>query len=191
MKSSYISRKLIHNLAEVQSHMIGEGTYIWQYAIVLKDAVIGSDCNINCHTLIEGDVVIGDRVTIKSGVYVWNGITIENDVMVGPNVTFTNDKWPKSKNTNFVLQRTLIKKGASIGAASTILGGIEIGEYALIAANSLVTKNVPNRAFMMGTPAICVGWMNEDGSPMIKENELFKDRYGELWRELNNKLQKL
>jgi acetyltransferase-like isoleucine patch superfamily enzyme len=182
---------LIHKLAEVHSDSIGEGTYIWQFSIVLKGAIIGHDCNINCHTLIEGDVVIGDRVTIKSGVYVWNGITIGDDVMVGPNVTFTNDKWPKSKNSDFQLQRTLIQKGASIGAAATILGGVVIGQYALIAANSLVTKDVPDRALMKGSPAVCVGWMNEYGMAMIKENEFYKDSHGQLWRELNNHLEKL
>lgn len=182
---------MIHKLAEVQSQTIGNGTYIWQYAIVLKDAVIGCDCNINCHTLIEGDVVIGDRVTIKSGVYVWNGITIEDDVMIGPNATFTNDKWPKSKNRNFQLQRTLIKKGASIGAATTILGGITIGEYSLIAANSLVTKDVPDRALMKGSPARCFGWMCENGTPMKQEDGLFKDNLGQLWEVINNQLVKL
>ena len=182
---------MIHKLAEVQSQTIGNGTYIWQYAIVLKDAVIGCDCNINCHTLIEGDVVIGDRVTIKSGVYVWNGITIEDDVMIGPNATFTNDKWPKSKNRDFQLQRTLIKKGASIGAATTILGGITIGEYSLIAANSLVTKDVPDRALMKGLPARCVGWMCENGTPMKQEDGLFKDNLGQLWEVINNQLVKL
>lgn len=182
---------MIHRLAEVLSDTIGEGTYIWQFSIVLKGARIGRDCNINCHTLIEGDVVIGDRVTIKPGVYVWNGMTIEDDVMVGPNATFTNDKWPKSKNSAFQLQRTLIKKGASIGAAATVLGGLVIGEYALIAANSLVTKDVPDRALMKGSPAVRVGWMNEDGTPMESENGLFKDSFGQLWKEENNRLERL
>ena len=182
---------MIHRLAEVQSQEIGEGTYIWQYAIILKGAVIGSSCNINCHTLIEGDVVIGDRVTIKSGVYLWNGIIIEDDVMIGPNVTFTNDKWPKSKNKDFILQKTLIKRGVSIGAAATILGGITIGEFSLIAATSLVTKDVPDKALMKGSPARCVGWMCEDGTQMKEENGIFRDNANGIWEVINNKLVKL
>jgi UDP-2-acetamido-3-amino-2,3-dideoxy-glucuronate N-acetyltransferase len=87
----------IHPLAEVQSKSLGSGTQVWQFSVILEGAVIGKNCNINCHTFIENEVKLGDNVTIKSGVYIWNGIEMDDDVFVGPNVTFTNDKTPRSK----------------------------------------------------------------------------------------------
>lgn len=143
----------IHPLADVQSSNIGEGTTIWQFCVVLKNAKIGKDCNINCQVLIENDAVIGDHVTIKPGVQIWDGVTLEDHVFVGPNVTFTNDLFPKSKNTAFELKTTLVKKGASIGANATILAGITIGENALIGAGSVVTKDVPADEIWIGNPA--------------------------------------
>lgn len=143
----------IHPLADVQSKNIGDGTIIWQFCVILKNAKIGNNCNINCNVLIENDVVIGNNVTIKPGVQIWDGITLEDHVFIGPNATFTNDHFPKSKNTDFNLQRTLLKKGASIGANATILGGITIGENALIGAGSVVTKDVPANEIWIGNPA--------------------------------------
>lgn len=143
----------IHHLADVQSENIGVDTTIWQFCVILKNAKIGSNCNINCNVFIENDVVIGNNVTIKPGVQIWDGITIEDEVFIGPNVTFTNDDYPKSKNANFLLLKTLIKKGASVGANSTILGGITIGENALIGAGSVVTKNIPANEIWVGNPA--------------------------------------
>ena len=144
---------MIHKLAEVLSAEIPESTNVWQFSIILEKAIIGENCNINCHVLIENDVIIGDNVTVKPGVQIWDGITIEDDVFIGPNVTFTNDLYPESKNKDFKLVRTLIKKGASIGANSTILGGITIGKNTLIGAGSVVTKNVPENAVVLGNPA--------------------------------------
>ena len=114
---------------------------------------IGSGCNICAHVLIENDVVIGDNVTIKSGVQVWDGIIIEDNVCVGPNVTFTNDLFPRSKNPDWELSRTVVRKGASIGANATILAGITIGENAMIGAGSVVTKDVPANTIWYGNPA--------------------------------------
>lgn len=143
----------IHPLSDVQSDNIGDGTMIWQYCVILKNAVIGENCNINCQVLIENDVKIGNNVTIKPGVQVWDGITLEDNVFVGPNATFTNDLFPKSKNTNFEMKKTLVKKGASIGANATILAGTTIGENALIGAGSVVTKDVPDNEIWIGNPA--------------------------------------
>ena len=142
---------MIHQLAEVQSN-IPENTNVWQFTVVLANAKIGEACNICSHCFIENDVVIGNNVTVKCGVYLWDGITIEDNVQIGPNVTFTNDKYPRAKQT-FELQRTTIKKGASIGAASTILGGVTIGENAMIGAGSLVTKDIPANELWYGSPA--------------------------------------
>lgn len=143
----------IHKLSDVHSSKIGKNTRIWQYAVIMQGAVIGEDCNICAHTLIENDVLIGNRVTIKSGVYIWDGITIEDDVFIGPCVTFTNDKLPRSKKYPEKFSLTVIKKGASIGANATILPGIIIGEGAMVGAGSVVTKNVPAHATVIGNPA--------------------------------------
>lgn len=154
----------IHALADVQSQNIGDNTQIWQFAIVLKNAVIGEDCNINCHTFIENNVKIGNRVTVKSGIYIWDGISIADDVFLGPNVTFVNDKYPRSKQYPESFQKTVIEKFVSVGANATILGGIQIGEYALIAAGSVVTKSVPAFALVMGNPARIRGKVDKDGN---------------------------
>lgn len=133
---------MIHHLADVQSKNIGKNTNIWQFCVVLPNAVIGENCNICSHCFIENDVKIGNNVTIKCGVQVWDGITIEDNVFIGPNVTFTNDKYPKSKHYPQKFLGTLIKKGASIGANATILPNVIIGESALIGAGCIVSKNV-------------------------------------------------
>ena len=133
----------IHKLADVQSKNIGQDTKIWQFCIVLEKAVIGKNCNICAHVLIENDVVVGNNVTVKSGVQLWDGIRIEDNVFIGPNVTFTNDLYPRSKKYPEKFLQTIVKKGASIGANATIIPGITIGENAMIAAGSIVTKDVP------------------------------------------------
>jgi acetyltransferase-like isoleucine patch superfamily enzyme len=143
----------IHQLADVQATNIGEGTKIWQFSVVLKNAKIGKNCNINCHTFIENDVVIGDHVTVKAGVYLWDGLLIEDNVFIGPNVAFTNDKYPRSKSYPEAFQSTVLKNGASIGANATILGGITIGEKCLIGAGSVVTQSVPPGELWIGNPA--------------------------------------
>lgn len=153
----------IHHLADVQSEKIGEGSTVWQFSVVLKEAVIGKNCNINCQVFIENDVKIGDNVTIKPGVQIWDGVTLEDNVFIGPNVTFTNDLVPRSKHYPEKFEKTLIKKGTSIGANATILAGNTIGEYALIGAGSVVTKNVPARTVWFGNPAKQYGVIDEKG----------------------------
>ncbi len=144
----------IHALADAQSTSIGSGTRVWQYAIVLPGATIGKDCNICSHTLIENAVTIGDRVTVKNGVQLWDGITVGNDVFIGPNVTFTNDKYPKSRNREFVALRTTIEDGAAIGGGAVILPGIRIGKGATVGAGAVVTKDVAPFTTVVGNPAI-------------------------------------
>ena len=133
----------IHPLADVHSLQIGEDSRVWQYSVILAQAQIGKNCNICAHTLIENDVVLGDNVTVKSGVFIWDGITIQDNVFIGPNVTFTNDKHPRSKQYPEEFLRTVIEEGASIGANATILPGIKIGQYAMVGAGAVVTKDVP------------------------------------------------
>ena len=141
---------MIHPLSDVQTKNIGEDTNIWQFSVILKGAVIGKNCNICSHCFIENDVKIGDNVTIKNGVSLYDGITIEDDVFIGPNAAFCNDKYPKSKNKNFKLEPIVIKKGASIGANATILPGVKIAEIAMVAAATVVTKNVPDNFKLIG-----------------------------------------
>ncbi len=134
---------MIHNLSDVQSQNIGNNTNIWQFCVVLPGAIIGDNCNICSHCFIENDVKIGNNVTIKCGVQIWDGITIEDNVFIGPNVTFCNDLYPRSKKYPKEFAKTIIKKGASIGAGAVVLPGVTIGENAIIAAGSVITKNVP------------------------------------------------
>ncbi len=143
----------LHKLADVQSKNIGANTRVWQFCVILAGAVIGDYCNINCQVFIENDVIIGDNVTIKPGVQIWDGITIEDNVFIGPNVTFTNDLNPRSKIYPEIFLKTIIKKGASIGANATILPGLVIGENALIGAGSVVLKDVPANTVWVGNPA--------------------------------------
>ncbi|HAS6214060.1 TPA: N-acetyltransferase [Vibrio vulnificus] len=143
----------IHPLSDVATSNIGEGTSIWQYAVILSGAKIGRNCNVCAHTFIENDVILGDRVTVKSGVYLWDGIEIENDVFIGPCVTFTNDKFPRSKEYPELFLKIKIQQGASIGANATILPGVTIGKNAMVGAGSVVTKDVPPMAVVVGNPA--------------------------------------
>lgn len=154
---------MIHPLSDVQSLKIGQGTQIWQYVVILGKAEIGQNCNINCHCFVENDVAIGNDVTIKSGVYLWDGITIEDNVFIGPNVTFTNDMNPRSKCHKKYL-RTIIKKGASIGAGAVLTPGLLIGEFSLIGAGSIVTKSIKNNELWYGNPAKMHGYVCHCGA---------------------------
>lgn len=155
---------MIHQLSDVHSVNIGENTKIWQFCVVLKGAKIGSNCNICANVFIENDVVIGNNVTIKNGVQLWDGIVIEDDVFIGPNVTFTNDLKPRSKQYPEYFLKTIIKKGSSIGANSTLIGGITIGEYSMVGAGSVVTKNIGNHELWYGNPATFRGYVCKCGN---------------------------
>lgn len=146
---------MIHPLSDCQA-IVPESTKIWQFCVVLPNAKIGENCNICCHCFIENGVVIGDNVTVKSGVQLWDGITLEDNVCIGANVTFTNDRYPRAKNADWKLEKTKVKKGASIGAGSTILCGVTIGENAMIGVGSVVTKDVPDGEIWFGNPAVFV-----------------------------------
>lgn len=144
---------MIHPLSDCKNPNIPESTNIWQFCVVFPNAQIGENCNICCHCLIENDVKIGNNVTVKSGVQIWDGIELEDNVMIGSNVTFTNDKYPRSKNENWKMLRTRVCKGATVGAGSTLLPGLTIGERSMIGAGSVVTKNVPAGELWVGHPA--------------------------------------
>lgn len=147
----------IHHLADVHSSAIGPETRIWQFVVVLAGAKIGRASNICSHCLVESDVVVGDRVTVKSGVQLWDGLRIADDVFIGPNVTFANDKYPRSGNRSYKVLSTVVEVGASIGAGAVILPGVRIGAGAMVAAGSVVTRDVPAGALVMGNPARVCG----------------------------------
>jgi len=149
----------VHSNAIVESSKIGKNTRIWAFVHILPGAVIGEDCNFCDQVFIENDVVIGNRVTIKSGVQLWDGITLEDDVFVGPNATFTNDPFPRSKQYPESFARTILRKGASIGANATILPGLTIGQCAMVGAGTVVTKDVPPFAIVVGNPARIIGYV--------------------------------
>lgn len=143
----------VHEKALCESDKIGQNTRIWAFAHVMKDVTIGKDCNLGDGSFVESGVTIGDRVTIKNGVSVWDGVEIEEDVFLGPNCVLTNDLLPRSKVYHDENIRTLLKKGASIGANATIVCGHTIGEYALVGAGAVVTKNVDPFSLVIGNPA--------------------------------------
>lgn len=163
----------IHAWADVKSSKIGKNTRVWQFCVIFPDAKIGENCNICANVLVENEVVIGNNCTIKSGVQIWDGITLEDDVFIGPNVTFTNDLYPRSGNHNYQMRRTLVKKGASIGANSTIVAGHIIGENSLIGAGSVVTKDIPAHTIWYGNPATMRGYIKDDKMQLI-DNEINK-----------------
>ncbi|NWF35750.1 WxcM-like domain-containing protein [Mariprofundus sp. KV] len=162
----------VHEKAICESEKVGSGTRIWAFAHILPDAVVGEECNICDGVFIENDVTLGDRVTIKCGVQIWDGITLMDDVFVGPNATFSNDKFPRSKVFPDSFLRTVVEKGASIGANATILPGITIGMGAMVGAGAVVTKSVPPKAVVVGNPARIVSYagMEKQTDAMISSS---------------------
>lgn len=143
----------IHPSSDVQSTSIGEGTRVWQFVVVLPRAVVGVNCNICSHCFIENDVVIGDRVTIKSGVQLWDGMRVADDVFIGPNATFTNDRYPRSGHRDYLQQATILDAGCSIGAGAVVLPGVRVGKGAMVGAGAVVTRDVPDGVTVVGNPA--------------------------------------
>jgi UDP-2-acetamido-3-amino-2,3-dideoxy-glucuronate N-acetyltransferase len=161
-----------HERAVVESSAIGDNTRIWAFAHVLPGATIGSDCNICDHVFIENDVIVGNRVTVKSGVQLWDGVRLEDDVFVGPNATFTNDNFPRSKQYPEEFRKTVVQAGASIGANATILSGVVIGRHAMVGAGAVVTKRVPPNAIVVGNPARITGYVAVDRDRGSRDSRL-------------------
>ena len=146
-------KALVHPNAQV-----GEGTRIWAFANVLEGAVIGSHCNICDGCFVEKGAIIGNHVTLKNHVAVWDGVTLEDDVFVGAGTAFINDRYPRSHRKDaWVLEKTVVKNGATIGANASIMGGVTVGEYAVVGAGSVVTKDVAPYAIVVGNPARAAG----------------------------------
>jgi UDP-2-acetamido-3-amino-2,3-dideoxy-glucuronate N-acetyltransferase len=170
----------IHPAAIVETEHIGSGTRVWAFTHVLRGARIGAECNIGSHCYIESAVTIGDAVTVKNGVSVWDGITLEDGVFVGPGVVFTNDRRPRSaRNLDAAhryasdewLERTVVCTGATLGAGAIVLPGLTIGDYAFVAAGSLVTRSVPAHALVRGMPARLSAWVCRCGAELDFERD--------------------
>ncbi len=146
--------------------VIGTGSRVWAFAHLLSGAVIGKDCNICDHTFIEGQVRLGDRVTIKCGVALWDGIVIEDAVFIGPNAVFTNDNRPRSRKYPTEFARTLLQEGCTIGANSTVLPGLIIGKWSMVGAGAVVTHHVPAFGLVYGNPATLKGWVCRCGEKL-------------------------
>jgi len=165
-----------HPAALVEADDIGAGTRVWAFAHIMRGARIGRCCNIGDHAFVEAGAVVGNNVTLKNNVCVWMGVTLEDDVFVGPNATFTNDRRPRSprmphaaaryKALESWLSPTVVERGVSIGANATILPGIRMGRYSMIAAGSVVTHDVPAFALMIGSPARVVGYVCRCGQKL-------------------------
>lgn len=154
----------VHHTAEVSRKAeIGKGTRIWNNAQIREGCVIGEDVIIGKDVYVDLDVRIGNRVKIQNGVSIYHGVVIEDDVFCGPHMTFTNDLYPRAFVGDFELYRTIIRKGASIGAHCTIVCGHVIGEYAMIGAGSVVSSDIPNYALCYGNPAVIRGWVSRFG----------------------------
>lgn len=143
---------------------IGEGTKIWHFSHIMPNCTIGDRCNIGQNVVVSPDVILGSNVKVQNNVSIYTGVVCEDDVFLGPSMVFTNVMNPRSAvNRRDQYSRTVVKKGASIGANATIVCGNDIGQYAFIGAGSVVTKEVPDFALVVGNPARQIGWMSTYG----------------------------
>ena len=143
---------------------IGEGTKIWHFSHVMKNCVIGNKCNIGQNVVISPDVILGNNVKVQNNVSIYTGVICEDDVFLGPSMVFTNVTNPRSAIIRRgQYERTVVKKGASIGANATIVCGNDIGEFAFIGAGTVVTKEIKPYALIVGNPGKQIGWMSEYG----------------------------
>lgn len=158
----------IHTSASVSPDAsIGEGTKVWINAQIRENTRIGERCIISKDTYIDEGVTIGNDVKIQNGVSVYKGVTIEDDVFVGPNAAFTNDRLPRARNTHWQITQTVVEKGASLGANSTVVCGHRVGTYAMVGAGSVVTRDVKPYALMVGNPARQIGWVCPCGEKLV------------------------
>jgi UDP-2-acetamido-3-amino-2,3-dideoxy-glucuronate N-acetyltransferase len=146
---------------------IGEGTKIWHFSHLMKDCVIGMNCNIGQNVVVMPDVVLGNNVKVQNNVSLYTGVICEDDVFLGPSCVFTNVINPRSAvSRKNEFKKTIVRKGATIGANATIICGVEIGEYAMIGAGAVVTKSVPPFALVTGNPAVQKGWVSKYGNKL-------------------------
>lgn len=173
---------------------IGKGTKIWHFSHIMPGCKIGENCNIGQNVVVSPDVILGKNVKVQNNVSIYTGVICEDDVFLGPSMVFTNVINPRSSvNRRGQYARTLVKKGASIGANATIVCGNDIGEYAFVGAGAVVTKYVPPYALVVGNPARQIGWMSEYGHRLhFDENGIATcPESGEKYKLENNSVKKL
>jgi len=168
----------VHDTAICESNSVGKDSKIWAFSHVMSNVKIGTDCNIGEHCFIESGVKIGNRVTVKNGIAIWDGVEIEDEVFLGPYCVLTNDMFPRSKVYKLSNIRTKIKNGASIGANATIICGVELGSYCMVGAGSVVNKNVPDFALVVGVPAKVIGYVSLEGEKLVFSNGKAMDSKG-------------
>lgn len=162
----------IHHTAEVSEQaVVGENSRIWNNVQIRENSAIGTDCIVGKDVYIDLNVKIGNGVKIQNGVSVYRGVTVEDDVFLGPHMTFTNDLYPRAFIDDFDLSATLVKRGASIGAHATIVCGVTIGEYAMIGAGAVVTRDVPPFAVVYGVPAKIRGYVSKEGRKLVFDSD--------------------
>jgi len=158
-----------HETAVIDDNcVIGKGTKIWHFSHIMSDCKIGNDCNIGQNVVVSPDVVLGSNVKVQNNVSIYTGVTCEDDVFLGPSMVFTNVINPRSAvNRKSEYKKTVVRRGATIGANATIVCGHDIGEFAFIGAGAVITKEVPAYAMVVGNPARQIGWMSEYGHKLI------------------------
>lgn len=173
---------------------IGEGTKIWHFSHIMSHAILGTDCNVGQNVVISPEVRLGNNVKVQNNVSIYTGVTCEDDVFLGPSCVFTNVTNPRSAvNRRGQYAKTVVKKGASIGANATIVCGNDIGEFAFIGAGAVVTKDVPAYALLVGNPAKQLGWMSEFGHRLEFDTSghAICEESGEIYLLENGKVHKL
>jgi len=159
-----VSDVFVHETADVDSSArIGAGSKIWNNVQIREKAVIGRECIVGKSVYIDHTVVIGDRVKIQNGVSIYHGVTVEDDVFLGPHMTFTNDLYPRAFDPEWHVVPTIVRKGASVGANVTVVCGVELGSYCMVGAGSVVTRDVPPHALVIGNPARIAGFVSVKG----------------------------
>ncbi|MCK4568859.1 MAG: N-acetyltransferase [Bacteroidales bacterium] len=173
---------------------IGKGTKVWHFCHIMAKSILGENCNLGQNVFIADEVILGNNVKVQNNVSIYSGVICEDDVFLGPSMVFTNIKNPRSAVVRKgAYAKTLVKKGASIGANATIVCGNDIGRFSFIAAGSVVTKKVPDYALMIGCPAKLAGWMSEYGHRLAfnDKGEALCPESGEKYIFKNNQLEKL
>ena len=185
----------IHPTAVVdEGCTLGKGTKVWHFCHLMPKAVVGEDCNFGQNVFIANNVRLGNNVKVQNNVSIYEGVEVEDNVFLGPSMVFTNVINPRSGvNRRNQYAKTRVKKGASIGANATIVCGNDIGEYAFIGAGSVVTKEVPDFALMVGNPARQLGWMSAYGHRLEfdENNEATCKESGEKYKLIENSVQKI
>ncbi|MFP4051772.1 MAG: acyltransferase [Thermoplasmata archaeon] len=166
----------VHPKAVVEDDVeIGSGTNIWHFGHVREKAKIGKNCNLGKDVYIDTEVEIGDNVKIQNGVSVYQGVTVGDNVFLGPHMTFTNDVYPRAEG-EWDIEETFVKDGVSIGAHATILSGITLGEYCMVGAGAVVTKDVPSHTLVFGNPAVVKGFVCSCGNKLEESDKHFEDK---------------